>query len=113
MKLYIGNLNFQTSEQALREQLETFGPLEAYNLVIDRRTGRSRGYAFATFQDRESGQAAVDGMNGHEFEGRELVVREAVPKAELEELKLRQEEERPASRGYHNYILNRSSPPPI
>lgn len=80
MKLYVGNLSFKTSEQELREAFEQFGTVTSASLVMDRETGRPRGFGFVEFADAAQGQAAIDGMNGKNLGGRDLTVNEARPR---------------------------------
>ena len=80
MKLYVGNLSFDTSEAEMREAFSEFGEVTSAALVMDRETGRPRGFGFVEFADAESGQKAIDAMNGKEFGGRTLNVNEARPR---------------------------------
>lgn len=77
MKLYIGNIPYSASEADVRAALEEFEPLEDFYYPIDRDTGNPRGFAFATLSSRELGEKAIEDLDGVEFEGRELRVREA------------------------------------
>lgn len=77
MKLYIGNLSYDTSEVELREFLTPFEPIVDLHMPIDRETGRPRGFAFVTLSSREAGEAAVAQLDGAELGGRNLRVREA------------------------------------
>lgn len=77
MKLYIGNLSYDTSEAELREFLTPFEPIVDLHMPIDRETGRPRGFAFVTLSSRELGEAAVAQLDGAELGGRNLRVREA------------------------------------
>lgn len=77
MKLYIGNLSYDTSEAELRELLTPFEPILDLHMPVDRDTGRLRGFAFVTFSSREIGEAAVAQLEGAELGGRNLRVREA------------------------------------
>ena len=80
MKLYVGNLSFQTSEQQLRDLFQPYGVTSA-SLVMDRETGRPRGFGFVEMNDSAQAQAAINAINGQEFDGRRLNVNEARPKA--------------------------------
>lgn len=80
MKLYVGNLSFSTSEQRLREIFSEHGDVSSATLVMDRETGRPRGFGFVEMADRDGGQAAIDNLDGSDLEGRKLVVNEARPK---------------------------------
>ena len=80
MKLYVGNLSFNTSEQELRELFEAHGEVASASLVMDRETGRPRGFGFIEMNDAGQAQAAIDALNGQPFQGRDLTVNEARPK---------------------------------
>jgi RNA recognition motif-containing protein len=78
--LYVGNLPFSVSEQDLEEMFSQIGVVESTNIVTDRDTGRSRGFAFVEMDSREAADAAIAALNGREIDGRELTVNEARPK---------------------------------
>jgi RNA recognition motif-containing protein len=78
MKLYVGNLSFDTTEQQLRELFEPYGVTSA-SLIMDRDTGRPRGFAFVEVADTQQGNAAIEAINGKNVDGRELKVNEAKP----------------------------------
>jgi RNA recognition motif-containing protein len=80
MKLYVGNLSFQTSSEELQELFSQAGTVESANVVEDRDTGRSRGFGFVEMASREEGEAAIQQFNGKEFGGRSLTVNEARPR---------------------------------
>jgi len=77
MKLYVGNLSFETSEADLRALFEPFGTIAEINIINDRMTGRPRGFAFVTMSSVTEGRAAIDGLQGKGMGGRPLVVNEA------------------------------------
>jgi cold-inducible RNA-binding protein len=79
MKIYVGNLSFQTSEQQLSAAFEGHGPVQSANLVMDRETGRPRGFGFVEMADDDA-RKAIDAMNGMELDGRQLTVNEAKPR---------------------------------
>ena len=79
MKLYVGNLSFNTSQQDLSELFGTVGTVESTNIIEDRETGRSRGFGFVEMSSKEEGNNAIAQMNGKEIDGRELKVNEAKP----------------------------------
>lgn len=79
-KLYVGNLSFNTDDNALRAAFGAFGQITDTYIATDRETGRPRGFAFVTFSTAEEAQAAVEKMNGADLDGRALTVNEAKPK---------------------------------
>jgi cold-inducible RNA-binding protein len=79
MKLYVGNLSFNTSNQDLNTIFGEIGTVESTNIIEDRDTGRSRGFGFVEMSSKEEGQKAISELNGKEVDGRELKVNEAKP----------------------------------
>ena len=79
-KLYVGNLSFDVTEDDLRAILSTHGPVNEINVVMDRETGRARGFAFATMNTEEGAKAAILALNGKDWKGRALTVNEARPR---------------------------------
>lgn len=82
MNIYVGNLSRQTSEAGLRQAFEKYGEVTRVNLIIDRMTNQPKGFGFVEFASKEQGQAAIQGMNGTDLDGRTLTVNEARPKTE-------------------------------
>ncbi|PYK80789.1 MAG: RNA-binding protein [Verrucomicrobia bacterium] len=82
MKLYVGNLAFETTENDLQDLFEQHGTVNEVNLMMDRMTGKSRGFAFVTMNDAEQAKAAMSATNGKELNGRALNVNEARPREE-------------------------------
>lgn len=80
MKLYVGNLSFQTGNHELEELFATIGTVESATVVEDRETGRSRGFGFVEMANQEDGEKAIAEFNGTEFAGREIKVNEAKPR---------------------------------
>lgn len=80
MKLYVGNLSFQTSSHDLEELFASIGAVESATVVEDRETGRSRGFGFVEMSSQEDGEKAISEFNGTEFAGREIKVNEAKPR---------------------------------
>ena len=81
-KMYVGNLPFSASEDELRDAFGQFGPVSEVSLVMDRETGRPRGFAFVTMGSKEAMEAAIRGLDGKDFGGRNLTVNEARPREE-------------------------------
>jgi len=79
MKLYVGNLSFNTSNQDLNDLFGTVGTVVSSNIIEDRETGRSRGFGFVEMSSKAEGEEAIATMNGKEVDGRTLKVNEAKP----------------------------------
>ena len=77
MKLYVGNLSFETTENDLQDLFEQHGKVTDVALMTDRTTGRSRGFGFVTMNDTTEANAAIGALNGKEVSGRALTVNEA------------------------------------
>jgi RNA recognition motif-containing protein len=75
--LYVGNLNYRTEQESLRSLFSQFGEVVSATILTDRDTGRSRGFGFVEMADQDAASAAIQGLNGTEFEGRMLKVNEA------------------------------------
>jgi len=80
MKLYVGNLAFETSGENLRQHFEQAGTVETATVVEDRDTGRSRGFGFVEMSSKEEGEAAIQQFNGNDLGGRNLTVNVAKPR---------------------------------
>jgi len=80
MKLYVGNLAFETTSNELQTLFAQAGTVESVSLIEDRETGRSRGFGFVEMSTKEEGAAAVSQFNGKELGGRTLKVNEAKPR---------------------------------
>jgi len=80
MKLYVGNISFQTSSEDLQQLFSQAGTVESATIIEDRETGRSRGFAFVEMSSKEEGNAAIQQFNGHQIDGRALNVNEAKPR---------------------------------
>ena len=80
MKLYVGNLAFQTSSEDLQQLFAQAGTVQSASVIEDRDTGRSRGFGFVEMASKEEGDAAISQFNGKEFNGRNLTVNEARPR---------------------------------
>jgi cold-inducible RNA-binding protein len=83
MKLYIGNLSFSTTEEALQAEFGAFGQVEEVAVISDRDTGRPRGFAFVSMNNDNEAKAAIESLNGTELDGRTITVNEARPKANV------------------------------
>lgn len=80
MKLYVGNLSFQTSSEDLQQLFSQAGTVESASVVEDRDTGRSRGFGFVEMATKEEGEKAIEQFNGTDLAGRNLTVNEARPR---------------------------------
>ena len=78
--LYVGNLSPDTTEDSLRTLFAEYGPIESANLITDRYTGRSRGFAFVEMSTEQAAQEAISGLNGKQVDEREIKVDAAKPK---------------------------------
>jgi len=82
MKIYVGNLSYEVTEEDLRLALEQFGQVESATIIKDKHSGQSKGFGFVEMASKAEGQAAIDGLNGKELKGRALNVNEARPRTE-------------------------------
>jgi cold-inducible RNA-binding protein len=82
MKLYVGNLSYETTEAELRELFSAHGTVESVNLITEGGSGRSKGFGFVEFRDDQEANAAIAALNGTELRGRSINVNQARPKAE-------------------------------
>ena len=80
LKLYVGNLSFDTTVQDLEKMFGESGTVESTNIIEDRDTGRSRGFGFVEMSSKEEAQNAISTLNGKEIDGRALTVSEAKPR---------------------------------
>jgi cold-inducible RNA-binding protein len=78
--IFVGNLDFSATESTVRSLFESYGQVDRVNLVTDRDTGRSRGFAFVEMSDAGQADQAINGLNGKQVDGRALNVNEARPK---------------------------------
>jgi RNA recognition motif-containing protein len=79
-KLYVGNLSYSTKDSDLRTMFEEFGVVESAQVIMDRDSGRSKGFAFVEMANAQEAQAAINALNGKEVDGRALTVNEARPR---------------------------------
>jgi RNA recognition motif-containing protein len=89
MKIYVGNLSYSTSEADIRTAFGQYGTVDSADVIMDRGTGRSKGFGFVEMSNDTEGQAAIDALNGKDLDGRSLNVNVAKP---------REERPRPSSR---------------
>ncbi|MBU6400569.1 MAG: RNA-binding protein [Verrucomicrobia bacterium] len=81
-KLYVGNLSYDATENDLQDLFAAHGAVTSVDLIMDKATGRSRGFAFVTMETKEAADAAVQALNGKSVNGRPLTVNEARPREE-------------------------------
>ncbi len=81
-KIFVGSLNFKTTNDGLRDHFSQIGNVTSATILMDKMTGRSKGYGFVEFSSEEEARAAVDKLNGVELDGRALFVDLARPKEE-------------------------------
>ncbi len=81
-KLYVGNLAYEVDSSSLEQMFSRYGSVQDATVIIDRATGRSKGFGFVEMSTSEEAQAAMEGLNGQEFDGRSIKVSEARPREE-------------------------------
>ncbi len=84
-KLYVGNLSYGTNEDSLQELFAGFGTVESVKIITDRDSGYSKGFGFVEMGSDEEAEKAIAGVNGQEFEGRQLKVNEAMDRPRRED----------------------------
>ena len=82
MRIYVGNLSYDTTEDELRKDFSAFGEVASVSVVTDRYSGRSKGFAFVEMNNKAEADAAIAGLNGKSVKERTLVVNEARPRTE-------------------------------
>jgi cold-inducible RNA-binding protein len=80
MKIYVGNLSYDVNEQDLRKVFEPFGTLDTVSVIMDKLSGRSKGFAFVEMASKAEAEAAIAGLNGKQLKDRTLTVNEARPR---------------------------------
>ena len=80
MNIYIGNLSYSVKESDLRQVIEDYGTVESAKLIIDRDTNRSKGFAFVEMPNEAEARNAIKELDGAEYQGRQMVLKEATPK---------------------------------
>lgn len=78
--IFVGNLTFGATEDAVRAMFEAYGTVDRVSIVTDRDTGRSKGFGFVEMTNDAEGERAISALNGHELDGRNLTINEARPK---------------------------------
>ncbi len=79
-KVYVGNMNYGTAENQLRDLFAQYGNVQSVNIIVDRYTGKAKGFGFVEMNTEEESRAAIEALNGFEFMGRQLRVNEAEDK---------------------------------
>lgn len=82
MNIYVGNLSYGLNDNDLKDLFSEYGSVNSAKIIEDRDTGRSKGFGFVEMGSEEDGNKAIEGLNGHEVEGRSLTVNEARPREE-------------------------------
>ena len=82
MNIYVGNLSYEATQDDLRQAFEAHGEVSSVSIIMDKMTGRSRGFGFVEMPDQGAGQAAISALNLQEIRGRAMTVNEAKPKTE-------------------------------
>lgn len=82
MQIYVGNMNYRTTEDEINELFGQFGEVESVKLISDRETGRAKGFGFVTMNDDSAAKEAIEALNEKEFSGRTLRINEAKPREE-------------------------------
>lgn len=82
MNIYVSNLNYSTENNSLQALFATYGEVSSANIIMDRESGRSRGFGFVEMPDDAQGQQAIDALNDTVFEGKTIIVNVARPKTE-------------------------------
>lgn len=80
MNIYVGNLPYSTNDDELRQMFEEFGDVASAKVIMDRESGRSRGFGFVEMATSDAGAKAIEGLNGQDMGGRKLTVNEARPR---------------------------------
>ena len=80
MNIYVGNLSYQVSEEELKDEFKNFGDVKSTKIIIDRETGRSKGFGFVEMEQSEDGENAINQLNGKDLKGRNIKVNESRPK---------------------------------
>ncbi len=82
MNIFVGKLNYSTTEDTLRNAFEAYGQVDSVKIIMDNQTGRSKGFGFVEMPDNTQANEAINGLNESEIDGRNIVVNKARPKTE-------------------------------
>ena len=82
MKIYVGNLSYETTEQDLKQEFEAFGAVDTVSVITDKHSGRSKGFAFIEMSSKSEGETAITNLNGKMLDDRTIVVNEARPRTD-------------------------------
>ena len=82
MKIYVGNLSYQTTEADLRQEFETFGGVSSVSIVMDKYSGRPKGFAFIEMSSKSEAESAITNLNGKMLDDRTIVVNESRPRTD-------------------------------
>ena len=82
MKIYAGNLSYSVSDEDLRTAFAEFGTVDSADVIVDRSSGRSKGFGFVEMSDEAEANAAIEGLNGKDLDGRDMKVNKARPKTD-------------------------------
>jgi len=85
MNIYVGNLSYNATEDAVRQLFATYGAVDKVNVIMDRETGRARGFGFVEMPDSTAAKAAIAGLQGTDLGGRTLNINEAKPREPRQE----------------------------
>lgn len=80
MNIYVGNINYNSTEEAIRSLFEEYGSVDSVKLITDRETGRAKGFGFVEMDDEDAANEAIENLNDFSFEGRNLRVKKARPR---------------------------------
>ena len=82
MNIYVGSLNFKMKEEELRAEFEEFGEVDSARIIIDKYSGRSKGFGFVEMPNEAEAKKAIEELNGKEVDGRKMIVNESIERAE-------------------------------
>jgi len=85
MKIYVGNMSYDVREDDLRQAFAEFGQVDSVNIIMDKFSGKSKGFGFVEMASKEVGQACIEALNGKDFKGRTITVNEARPQTRTQD----------------------------